>query len=328
MFGIFFVIIGLSFLVAIHELGHLAAAKFFKMGVEEFGIGFPPRLASRMWGGTRYSLNAIPIGGFVKLHGEVADAGEHSFVREKVWKRSVVLVAGVVVNFIAGWLIFSAVLWMGSPKVLFITSVQPNSPAASAGFKAGDALIGFKSAQEFISFVGTKKGVETPFSVMRDGKEVKITATPRVRPVAGEGVLGVGLQGAGSDPIGFFPALREGLRVAVAMCSAIFVGLSSVFVQPAAVMGPVGIAGVAASAGRMGYSYALELLGVISLNLAVLNLLPIPALDGGRLAFIFIERLRGKKFGAYAEARANGIGFTLLITLILFVTVKDIVALF
>lgn len=328
MFGILFIIIGLSALVFVHELGHLLAAKRFGMDVLEFGIGFPPRIASVMRGGTRYSLNAIPIGGFVRLKGELSDDGEGSFVRYARRKRAIVLLGGVFMNFIAGWLIFSVVAWMGSPQAIVITTVMPDSPAASAGLVAGDIISGFPDAQSFVSFVNAHKGETAEFDVRRASENIRVRAVPRANAGPHEGALGVALADSGAPSAGFFKGIAQGFLTACAVAWSVIIGLSAVFREPAAVVGPVGIISIAADAGQMGIAYALQLLGIISLNLAVLNLLPIPALDGGRLAFMGLEALRGKKFGAYAEAHANAIGFALLLFLILLVTVKDIGALF
>ncbi len=328
MVSFFVVFVGLSFLILIHELGHFAAAKFFGMQVDEFGIGFPPRLFSRSWGGTRYSVNSLPLGGFVKLRGELDDAGMGSFVRAPAWKRAVVLVAGVVMNFLAGWFIFSAVFWIGSPKVLFIDQVAPGSPAAKAGLAQGDIVLGFSSAQTFIAHVAASKGQKIEFDVSRAGKDVRIVAMPRANPAPGEGALGVGLTDGGAPRKGFFTGAAYGFLAAVHMAWAVVLGLGSLVTQPESVAGPIGIFTIAIGAGRIGIVYVLQLLGVISLNLAVLNLLPIPALDGGRLLFIFAEKIRGRKFGAHIEMRAHAMGFMFLLIVIVLVTFKDVAGLF
>ena len=118
----FVVLIGLSCLILVHELGHFAVARLLGMRVDEFGIGFPPRLFSKLWGETRYSVNAVPLGGFVKLHGELDDAGARSFIAYAAWQRAAVIGAGVAMNFIAGWFIFSAVLWMGAPPIVAVVA--------------------------------------------------------------------------------------------------------------------------------------------------------------------------------------------------------------
>ncbi len=328
MLGFITVLIGLSFLVFVHELGHFAAAKWFHMNVLEFGIGFPPRLFSSKRGETRYSVNALPLGGFVKLHGELDDAGERSFVRYPAYQRAIVLFAGVFMNFLAGWLVFSGAFWLGSPSALLVESVIPGSPAEHAGMKPGDIIADFPHAPGFVSFVDSHAGQPLSFDVLREGSRVHIAAVPRAHPSPDEGALGVALRESGASPSGFFPGLYRGFLAACAIGWSVITGIAAIFREPAQIVGPVGIFAIATHAGTMGISYILQLLGVISLNLAVLNLLPIPALDGGRLLFVAIEILRGRKFAPHVELRANAAGFMLLITLIIIVTFKDVGALF
>ncbi len=327
MIGFLIILIGLSLLIVVHELGHFWAAKYFKMPVEEFGIGFPPRLFSKIKGGTRYSVNALPLGGFVKLHGELEDAGAGSFINQKPWKRVIVLLAGVCMNFAAGWLIFSIVFWAGVPPIIVITQLTPGSPAAEAGLQQGDILRTALDINGFIHFINEHKGKEIVLNVERAGKELQVSIIPRVNPPVGEGALGVALQGGGVPRAGFFAGLYRGLVMAGVIAWSVVQGLGSLFSAPENIVGPVGIFSIAVSTGKIGFVYVLQLLGVISLNLAVLNLLPIPALDGGRLLFIIIEKLRGKPFYAHTERHANAIGFMFLIALIVGITVKDIAGL-
>ena len=323
----FIVFGGLVLLVLVHELGHFAAAKFFGMYVMEFGIGFPPRFFSRMRGETRYSVNLVPLGGFVKLHGELDGTHKRSFMREKPWKRAIVLVAGVVMNFVAGSLLFSTVLWMGVPPAIFISDVIAGSPADRAGLQQGDSIVGWTDPNAFMAFVKKHRGESIAFSVMRAGHEQKVSVIPRVRFPRGEGALGVGLVGGGSARVGLWDGLYGGFIAACGTAWSVIIGLIGLFYEPQAIVGPIGIFRVAAGVGAIGFAYVIQLLGVISLNLAVLNLLPIPALDGGRLLFLIIEKIRRKQFSPKVEMRANGISFAFLILLVVLVTAKDIVGL-
>lgn len=328
MIGFTIVFIGLSLLVLVHELGHFWAAKYFTMPVEELGIGFPPRVWSKIRGGTRYSVNALPLGGFVKLHGELEDVGVDSFVNQKPWKRVIVLIAGVCMNFAAGWLIFSIVFWAGVPPVIIITQVSSGSPAAEAGLRQGDRIRTELDVNGFISFINNHKGAAMALAVERDGHDLSFTLTPRTHPPQGDGALGIALQGVGIPRAGFFEGLYRGFFASAAVAWSVIQGLGLLFSAPEAIVGPVGIFTIAVSTGKIGFVYVLQLLGVISLNLAVLNLLPIPALDGGRLLFIIIEKFRGKPFRAHTEQHANAIGFMFLIALIVGVTIKDIAGFF
>lgn len=318
---------GLVLLVLVHELGHFAAAKAFGMYVEEFGIGFPPRLLSKKCGETRYSLNLIPLGGFVKLHGELDGSSPRSFMRQPAWKRAIVLVAGVAMNFIAGSLIFSAVLWMGVPPAVFISDVTPISPAARAGLMRGDIIDGWTDPNAFMAYVKKNRGKGISLSVVRNGVLEKAYVVPRVNAPKGEGALGVSLVGGGAVSAGFWDGLKGGFIMAYGTAWSVVTGLAALVNEPEAIVGPIGIFRVAAGAGAIGFAYVLQLLAVISLNLAVLNLLPIPALDGGRLLFLLIEKVRGKQFSPKFESRAQGLSFALLIILIVAVTAKDVAGL-
>lgn len=345
MISFLVVLIGLSLLVLVHELGHFAAAKSFGMLVEELGIGFPPRLFSKKYGETRYSVNAIPLGGFVKLHGEFADIlpaadqplDARSFARQKPWKRVVVLCAGVFMNFCVGWIIISAVFWIGVPPVIFIDRVLPGSPAAEAGLRRGDMVTQFTISSvvhamtsdviAFIRSVNENKGKEIILHVQRNGRAFLLTIVPRENPPAGEGALGVVLREGGVPRQGFIAGLYHGIISAGALSWSIVLGLYSLIAAPANIVGPVGIVNIAITTGKIGFAYVLQLLGVISLNLAVLNILPIPALDGGRLLLVIIEKLRGKQFSPHIENRVNAFGFAFLLGLIFLVTLKDIAGL-
>lgn len=341
MIGFLVIFIGLSLLILIHEIGHFWVAKYFKMPVEEFGIGFPPRLFSWQRGGTRYSVNVLPLGGFVKLHGELEAVDEKSFVRQKSYKRAMVVTAGVVMNFLAGWFIMSSVFLIGAPPLIFIDQVAPGSPAAQAGLQEGDMLFNIATSevansevtartfdvQNSIDTINGNRGKEITIAVRRDGREFSVAVVPRENPPAGEGALGVSLRGSGVPRLGLWNGLASGFLGSIAIVWGIIAGLYQIVLAPSAVVGPVGIFNIAVHTGQIGWVYVLQLLGVISLNLAALNLLPIPALDGGRLLFIAIEKLRGRPFSSGVEIRANAIGFAFLIVLIIAVTIKDVAGL-
>jgi regulator of sigma E protease len=311
-------------LILVHELGHFFAAKSFGMYVEEFGIGFPPRLFSHTKGETRYSINAIPLGGFVKLHGELGRATPRSFGNYAAWKRFIVLVAGVLMNFVAGALIFSSVLWVGVPPAVFVSDVTSISPAARAGIMKGDIIKDWEDPAAFMAYIRRNKGKTISLSVIRAGETIKLSVVPRVHAPLGEGPLGISLVGGGAKRAGFWNGLKGGFVMAGGTTWSVVSGIESLIEDPQAVVGPVGIFRVASGAASAGFIYVLQLLGVISINLAVLNLLPIPALDGGRIVLLGIEAIRRKPFSSKFESRAAGLSFALLIALILAVTVNDI----
>lgn len=329
----------LSFLIVIHELGHFLAARFFNLRVDEFGIGFPPRIFSRKKKETRYSLNLLPLGGFVKIHGESGpgdekpEEPERSFYHQRASKRAVIIAAGVVMNFLAGWLVLSIVFSLGLPKAILVTEVSADSPAAIAQIKEGDVIVGeYESLESFIGFVNENKGRELTLTFLRDGGEFTETLVPRISPPEGEGALGVGLVEVGAERQGILKSFIEGGKAAVAITGEIFSVLFRLvsgavvgdFEPFSSVAGPVGIFAVLGHAGKLGGVYFLQLLGLISLNLAVLNIMPFPALDGGRLLFIGIEKIKGSPVNRKIENWVNAVGFSLLILLLILITIRDI----
>lgn len=321
----------IAVLIVGHELGHFLFAKLFRLRVEEFAFGFPPKLFSFKKGETKYSINLIPLGGFVKIYGE-SDTGEidepnRSFYHQPAWKRSLVLVAGVLMNFIIGWFAFSAIFMTGVPHKVYISYVAPESPAAEAGLVAGEEVQGFNSTDEFLTYIDENAG-----------KEITIndkTLVPRVNPPEDEGRIGVGISDAYIEPRGFFKSIVDGFTRAVNTLGGILAGLWYILTQlftggevGEAVSGPVGIFKIVGDASTLGFIYLLNLLGILSLNLAIFNLLPVPALDGGRLFFVGIEKVIGRRLSPTHENVVNLIGFALLMLLAVVVTVNDVVKLF
>jgi len=221
------VLIGLSLLILGHEAGHFLCAKLFGLKVDEFGIGFPPRIWAKKKGETEYSVNWLPFGGFVRISGERGefamveddpigtadkDAAPKTddarlFYAQPAWKKSVIVVAGIIVNFFVGWLLVSAVLMVGTPKALIITGVEAGSPAAQVGIASGDVVENFTDSQSFISFIDAHRGMPTAIAVLRNGKEIYLTVTPRVNVGPNEGPIGVALADGGTAREPFFQAL-------------------------------------------------------------------------------------------------------------------------
>jgi regulator of sigma E protease len=354
MLIIILVIIGLSLLILGHEAGHFFAAKLFGLKVDEFGIGFPPRITAWKKGETEYSVNWLPFGGFVKISGEqgefaLLDADhttkdgvarenapskediKRSLYAQPAWKKSIIMLAGVFMNFILGWIFLSLTLMIGAPQALVITGVQPSSPAAAAGIMSNDLIKGYVTAQSFIDFINAHAGVTTTVSVIRNDKELDFNITPRVTVTPDEGRLGVSLEEAGQPREAFFAAIRDGLINAGILLwltlGAFWQLITQLFVHASllpGVVGPVGIFGVAEETGKIGLVYLLQLLGIISLNLTIVNLVPFPALDGGRFVMAIIEKIKGSPISPRVEALINGLGFAFLILLMVLLTVRDI----
>jgi len=321
-------------------------AKKFNVFVEEFGIGLPPKIFGKKYGETTYSINALPIGGFVKIAGENREEEIHTkeiskipddriFYNLKIWKRCLILIGGVTMNFILGWVLISIIFMIGIPKAVVISQVQPNTPASEAGFETNDKVIGFNTAEEVVNFINKNKGKEMSLKVDKGDKEVELKAIPRVNPPKGEGSLGIALTDAGQDKEGVFRAFYDGLRASWNIFTMIFVGIfnllkTAIMGQASLndVTGPVGIVKITAQASHMGIVYLMQLLALISINLAALNIFPFPALDGGRLLFLIIEKIKGSPLPKKFEQYANTAGMILLLLLMAIITVKDIWRLF
>ncbi len=342
------VIISLSVLILVHEFGHFAAAKIFGVKVEEFGLGFPPRLFGKKIGETLYSLNLLPFGGFVKIFGEDSPEEipsgrpeERSFPAEPVWRRLVIVVAGVFMNIVLGWLVFSAVFFAGAPNHLFIAQVSTGSPALEAGLKDGDVILEAKSgatvlsdpipSNEFIGLVNAAPGAALDLKVMR-GKDVfNVSLEGREVPPEGQGPLGVSLVDVGFADESFGKSIVKGFHMTVSTLRLVTIGFVDFFaklvVQPSVletVAGPVGIVALASQAGSLGLVYLFELMAFISVNLAVLNLIPFPALDGGRAVLLIIEKIRMKPVSRKVQTAVNAFGFILLLVLMVLITVQDV----
>ena len=338
LIGIIFVIIFLSILILVHELGHFWAAKKFGLLVEEFGFGLPPKIWSKKIGETVYSINALPFGGFVKIFGE--DGGDSSMERNfaslKIWRRTIIISAGVLFNFLLGWLIISLVFSIGVPQAVVITDVKANSPAAGIGLQVNDKLIGYNTTEEFINYINENRGKEINLKIGRNGDDLDFKVIPRIieNTPNGEGALGVGLIDVGLPKKPILESFWEGLKTSIEMIKMIFVAIFSLIAKAIVgkaslgqVAGPVGIVKLTAQAGTLGLVYLLQLLAMISLNLAVINIFPFPALDGGRLLFLAIEKIKGSPLNQKFEKTANAVGLILLISLMVLITIKDIVKL-
>lgn len=350
------VILSLSILILGHELGHFIAAKWAKVKIDEFGFGFPPRIFKKKKGETTYSINAIPFGGFVRMrgeHGEFIEKGEkyedadvgRNFSDKSVTKRSVITLSGVAMNFILGWLALSIVFMMGVPRHLFVPDVAPDSPAESAGLKAGDIIIRAEYAgkilqdpiksDDLIGLVKSAGSDEILLSIEREKERKNFLVRGRENPPEGQGSLGVALSEVGfeSKPIfaSFIAGVGETWNFTRLIISGFFTLVTKVFTSPEvlkSIAGPVGIVSVAKQAGDLGFVYLLQLIGLISINLAVLNLLPFPALDGGRFIFLIFEKIKGSPISARFQTAVNVGGLLALLVLMVLVTIQDVSRLF
>ena len=337
----------LSVLILVHELGHFIVAKKSGIMVEEFGIGLPPRLVGKKIGGTIYSVNWLPFGGFNRLHGEQNEEGltdlSKSFLHKSKKIRVFVVVAGVIMNFILAIVAFAIVYsFTGIPRdtgKLKVIDVAAGSPAQVAGIVVGDIVtkVGkdpITSSGDFISKTSFLKGKKTAFEIQRNGATIKVNLTPRENPPAGEGPIGVTIT---TMEIYYPPVWQRpfygiyyGFKDAIFWGQAIVVGLWGLFgglfrgQAPQGVSGPIGIFAVTTEAARNGILTLVNFVGILSVNLAILNILPFPALDGGRLLFIGIEAVSGRKVSPRIEGTIHNIGMIILLTLLLIITVGDV----
>jgi regulator of sigma E protease len=309
-------------------------------------------------GDTEYSINWLPFGGFVRISGErgefegispeegspgsttirpeMTDAEKaRLFYNQPAWKKSAIVLAGVFMNFILGWLLIAVVFMVGVPQTLVISGTEAGSPAAAAGLQSGDVIKGYTDSQSFINYIDANKGTPVTVTVIRNDKDMTFTMTPRVNAPADQGALGVALEDGGAAREGFFPALWDGLQDAAIISwltlQAFYELLKQIFIHasiPADVVGPVGIFGIAEETGRIGLAYLLQFLGIISINLMIVNCIPFPALDGGRFLIVLFEKIKGSAMPYKVEAWINGIGFALLLLLMAVLTVRDIHGLF
>ncbi|OGG01903.1 hypothetical protein A2Z33_01530 [Candidatus Gottesmanbacteria bacterium RBG_16_52_11] len=352
---VFFII--LSILVFVHELGHFTVARLLGVKVEEFGFGLPPRIAGWQVRGTVYSLNWLPIGGFVKLAGEDEDedtAGsrirqfkprEYFFARSKK-ERSLILIAGVSMNFLVAVILTAVLLLTGVREPagrVHIERVLPGTPAEAAGLTSGDiirgikagggadGLVNFETTASLISTVKERAGQTVELSVERSGSLLSVSLTPRVNPPPDEGAMGVAISDTEERRYTLAEAPLAAVRINIERAAQMLTSLGTtlyrlVTLKPleADVAGPIGIAQVTGEAVRFGWKAVIEFMGILSLNLAVLNILPVPALDGGRLAFIFAEKILGRKVKPAFEKQTHQIGMLILLLLILLVSINDI----
>lgn len=375
-------LIVLSLLVLVHELGHFLLAKKFGIRVDEFGFGLPPRMLGVKRGETVYSINWLPIGGFVKLYGEEI-AEERGFKRGKTppgaffakpkWQRSLVLIAGVVMNFLLAGVIFYLFLFLSNFKTelplyfdhqffgvnqtekteLIIGEVTPNSPAEKAGIKPFSKVLSvngqeIKTEQAFLDIVNDNKGKTITMSLqdLSTLAQYSIEAIPRVSPPAGEGSLGIRFGPTKTAVLDFktpgqkiFSGVTYSLNLLFYNLEVIGKLIAISFQEKTAapvgeaVSGPTGIYAIFEQLVKIPnvkdkFLQLLNFVGLISISLAFFNILPFPALDGGRLFFVGIEAVTRKRIKPEIEQLANQIGMAILLGLIVLVTINDLRRLF
>lgn len=353
----------LSVLVLIHEFGHYALARLIGVEVEEFGLGLPPRIFGRKIGKTIYSLNWLPIGGFVRLAGEDQEESlkfqvsslkynKYFWARTKK-ERAAILIAGVTMNLLLAIGITAVLLTQGVLEPagrVRIEKVQPGSPAQTSGLKENDVVtaliaisaipgkpstsVSIATPKQLIDATRSNAGETISLTIVRDNREQTVAVTPRKNPPQGEGPLGIAITDLELKMFAWQEIPGEAIRINLLRARDMFAGVAQTITRlallqaPSAdVAGPIGIARVTGEAVKFGWKAVLEFVSILSLNLAVLNILPIPALDGGRLAFIFLEKAIGRRIRPAWERASHQVGMIILMALILLVSIADILKL-
>ena len=376
---IIFIVIILVLVVS-HEFGHFIVAKMNNIRVDEFSFGFPPKIYGKKIGETTYNLNALPFGGYVKIYGEnineadllevgfldkketpkKLELAERSLINKPRYIQALVMVAGVVMNFLVAWLLLSVGFMSGLPssvgmapkgaivnnQYLTITSVVKGSPAELVGLKAGDKLLALDTLTDSTKLLSSNFGAETVqnFIKKHGGEQVKVefirakeNKELEVTPINnkdGVPIIGIAMDTIGTLELPIHRAVWEGLKLTTDLTISTAVGFYTLISQAvmgkgdmSAVTGPIGIVGVVGDAAKFGFVYLLSFTALISVNLAVINLLPFPALDGGRLLFLLIEKIKGSRIKPKISNAVNMVGFGLLILLMVVITYHDILKL-
>lgn len=360
-------------LIVVHELGHFVVAKLTGMRVDEFGIGYPPRIAGFRYGETEYTLNALPFGGFVRIFGEddpeqkgtgeqeTVNPNPRAFASRPKLAQAATLVAGIFMNLLLAYILITATLLMGTPRALdaselttaknvtlMVAHTIPGSPAEKVGIRAGDTLVALTGngaaftsldQDQFSKYIATDTDKHPlTFTILRNGVQKTFTATPipGVLPTLPDRPgLGLAVAPVGIVPVPIMQAPKEGAILTAELTKETAVGLVSFFgsifsfhANLSEVAGPVGIATTVGNAAHEGLASLLSISAIISINLAVINLLPIPALDGGRLLFVIIEAITRKPIKSRVAQAINTTSFALLILLMVVVTGHDLYKIF
>lgn len=347
----------LAVLILVHEFGHFIAAKGAKARVEEFGIGFPPRVFGAKYGETIYSVNLLPIGGFVKIFGEDGDdqRDPRSFGSKNLLTRALIVAAGVFMNLFLAAIILTIGHAIGLPQIIDekgasaqvknitmrVADISADSPASAADINPGDIIYAMradsesigdiKDAEDIQQFTSRHLAESVTLSLKRNGEVIAKTLVPRENPPKGEGPIGFSMVKIGQVSYPFYIAPWKGIESTALLTWGTLKGFGTIIADFARtgefqgdLAGPVGIAVITGQVQQMGFIFLLQFVALISINLAVLNVLPFPALDGGRLLFLIVEKVKGSPVKQKYEKFAHTIGFSVLIVLMILVTLRDI----
>jgi len=326
-------------LVFVHEFGHFIVAKLVGMRVDEFALGFGPKVIGRKYGETFYSLRAIPLGGFNKIAGmdPEEEQDERSFCAKPIWARMAVIVAGSIMNFILPILLFTIVFFaVGIDTPLsepVLGKILADKPAAQAGLLTGDRVLTINgnsigSWKEFVTTIQQNPDKPLNIQVLRNDNLIEVKVTPEYDAKANKAIIGVMPQISHYDP-GIIESISLSINRTIATSAAMIVSLGQMISGQIAadVAGPIGVAQMTGEVAQMGLMPLFQFAAFLSLNLGIINLLPVPMLDGGHFVALAVEGVRGKPLSPEKMRVIQMIGFILLVLLMLLATFKDIVRL-
>jgi len=352
-------IIVLAILIFVHEFGHFIAARACGIRVDAFALGFGPKIWSHKSGETEYSIRILPLGGFVKIFGEDPNEentsgpdSSRSFVNKPRWQQAIVLASGVLCNFIFAWVLYAIIFTSGvtalsagdfdqyagylSNDRIMITDVQADSPANKAGLKAGDVITGFENTDNIQQVIRSSAGSVVSLSYIDHGISTTTKIVPSLTkdPAGDYYAIGIAMEKVADLHLPFYISIWEGLKYTGNMIKDTTVGLVGFVVtiirgtaDYSQISGPVGIAGIVGNAASLGFAYLVMITAIISINLGVINLVPFPALDGGRILVVAIEAVIRRRVSPKYVNAINIVGFVLLMALMVLVTYKDILKL-
>lgn len=342
----FLVVIGP--LIFIHELGHFLVAKWRGVRVERFSLGYPPRLFGFQWGDTDYCISAVPLGGYVKMAGEnpeePSEGADDEFTSKSPFSRALIILAGPMSNYVLAFFIYTTILTIGGTMVvvddgLLVGDLTPDWPAEAAGLERGDRMLdvddlplaNFEALREYVE---PRADSTINMRVERGGETLLVALVPRSTPDQRTGIVSgkIGISPIMAyEPVGLGRAISDGATVTwqnTAMVARFFVRFVTGQESPQNIGGPLFIATIAGKVAEQGWRSFLGFMALLSLNLAVLNILPIPVLDGGQLLFILIESIKGKPLSMKTRIRIQQVGMAFLLVLIIFVTINDLMRAF
>ena len=335
-----------SLVILVHEVGHYALARRHDIKVLEFGIGYPPRLRTlAVRNDVEYTLNALPIGGFVRMLGEEDPSDPHSFAAQSAGVRINTLLAGSVMNLILAAALFAGVFMLGEQIVVgkvVVDSVADNSPAERAGLLPGDVVTfvqeqPIQDTMQLVERLRAAVGQDVRLTLLRDGAQVVVYLTPRVRPPPGEGAVGIVISLAEGFEVRtlrhpIWEAIPLGIREVWSVLGDTIAGFLHMFrvgLSASGIVGPVGIVQLGGAVAQTGLVNLMRFAALLSVNLFIVNLLPIPALDGGRIVMILLEKVRGgRRFAPEQEGLVHFIGMLLLLAFTAVVSYYDLVRIF